>query len=160
MPFPSDIDPDTEVLALVEREYERQPTGVQLIDSENFTSPAVMRATGSVLTNKYSEGYPRRRYYGGNMVVDDIEQLAIDRAKESGSWEFLDDVEAMVMPDDLADALEEPDGARAAYENFSNTKKQGILLWVKQAKRDATRADRIAKVAQAASQGQTPLEYL
>jgi glycine hydroxymethyltransferase len=82
MPFPSDTDPDTEVQALLDRELERQTTGIQLIASENFTSPAVMRATGSVLTNKYSEGYPRKRYYGGNMVIDDVEQLAIDRAKQ------------------------------------------------------------------------------
>ncbi len=81
MPYPSDIDPDTEVLALIDAEVERQITGLQLIASENFTSPAVMRATGSVLTNKYSEGYPRKRYYGGNRIVDDIEQLAIDRVK-------------------------------------------------------------------------------
>ena len=82
MPFPSDTDPDIEVSALIEREIERQTTGIQLIASENFTSPAVMRAVGSVLTNKYSEGYPGKRYYGGNAVVDSIEQLAIDRAKE------------------------------------------------------------------------------
>ena len=82
MPFPSDTDPDTEVLELITREVRRQTTGIQLIASENFTSPAVMRVTGSVLTNKYSEGYPGRRYYGGNAVVDRIEQLAIDRAKE------------------------------------------------------------------------------
>ncbi|MCH9836777.1 MAG: serine hydroxymethyltransferase [Ilumatobacter sp.] len=82
MPFPSDTDPDTEVLALLEAEVERQVTGLQLIASENFTSPAVMAATGSVLTNKYSEGYPGKRYYGGNVVVDSIEQLAIDRVKE------------------------------------------------------------------------------
>ena len=82
MPFPSDTDPDTEVLSLLEREVERQTTGLQLIASENFTSPAVMAATGSVLTNKYSEGYPGKRYYGGNAIVDDIEQLAIDRVKE------------------------------------------------------------------------------
>jgi glycine hydroxymethyltransferase len=82
MPFPSDTDPDTEVLGLLEREVERQTTGLQLIASENFTSPAVMAATGSVLTNKYSEGYPGKRYYGGNAIVDDIEQLAIDRVKE------------------------------------------------------------------------------
>jgi len=81
MPFPSDTDPDTEVQSLLEREVERQTTGLQLIASENFTSPAVMAATGSVLTNKYSEGYPGKRYYGGNMIVDDIEQLAIDRVK-------------------------------------------------------------------------------
>ena len=81
MPFYSDTHPDTEVESLIERELERQTTGLQLIASENFTSPAVMRATGSVLTNKYSEGYPGKRYYGGNMVVDDIESLAIERAK-------------------------------------------------------------------------------
>jgi glycine hydroxymethyltransferase len=81
MPFPSDTTPDTEVEALIQREVERQTTGLQLIASENFTSPAVMRATGSVLTNKYSEGYPGKRYYGGNMVVDDIESLAIERVK-------------------------------------------------------------------------------
>jgi glycine hydroxymethyltransferase len=82
MPFPSDSNPDTEVLALLEREVERQTTGLQLIASENFTSPAVMAATGSVLTNKYAEGYPGKRYYGGNAIVDEIEQLAIDRVKE------------------------------------------------------------------------------
>jgi glycine hydroxymethyltransferase len=81
MPFHSDSHPDREVEALLARELERQTTGLQLIASENFTSPAVMRATGSVLTNKYSEGYPGKRYYGGNAVVDDIEALAIERAK-------------------------------------------------------------------------------
>ena len=57
MPFPSDSNPDVEVERLIEKERVRQTTGLQLIASENFTSPAVMRATGSVLTNKYSEGY-------------------------------------------------------------------------------------------------------
>jgi glycine hydroxymethyltransferase len=61
---------------------ERQATSLQLIASENFASPAVMGATGSVFTNKYSEGYPRRRYYGGNSHVDVVEQLAIDRVKQ------------------------------------------------------------------------------
>jgi glycine hydroxymethyltransferase len=69
-----------EVLELIRQEEERQNTTVQLIASENFASPAVMAATGSVLTNKYSEGYPGKRYYGGNMVVDEIENLARDRA--------------------------------------------------------------------------------
>ena len=82
MPFPSETDPDIEVQTLIEREIERQTTGLQLIASENFTSPAVMRAVGSVLTNKYSEGYPGKRYYGGNGVIDSVEQLAIDRAKQ------------------------------------------------------------------------------
>ncbi|MEM9040309.1 MAG: serine hydroxymethyltransferase [Actinomycetota bacterium] len=82
MPFPTDTTPDSEVQALLDAEVERQTTGLQLIASENFTSPAVMAATGSILTNKYSEGYPGKRYYGGNAVVDSIEQIAIDRVKE------------------------------------------------------------------------------
>jgi glycine hydroxymethyltransferase len=82
MPFPSDTNPDTEVFDLLEVERIRQTTGLQLIASENFTSPAVMRATGSILTNKYSEGYPGKRYYGGNVNVDVIEALAISRVKE------------------------------------------------------------------------------
>ncbi len=82
MPFPSDAQPDLEVEALLTAEFERQQTGLQLIASENFTSPAVMKAVGSVLTNKYSEGYPGKRYYGGNQVVDSIEAIAIERVKQ------------------------------------------------------------------------------
>ena len=72
---------DQEVFDLIQEEEKRQLNGIELIASENFTSPAVMEATGSVLTNKYAEGYPGKRYYGGCEVVDQIEQLAIDRAK-------------------------------------------------------------------------------
>jgi len=79
---------DTELFDMIDREVDRQNTGLQLIASENFTSPAVMEATGSVLTNKYSEGYPFKRYYGGNQVVDDIETLAIDRVKSLFGAEF------------------------------------------------------------------------
>jgi len=82
MPFPSDTDPDNVVFDLLEIERIRQTTGLQLIASENFTSPAVMHATGSILTNKYSEGYPGKRYYGGNVNVDEIEALAISRVKQ------------------------------------------------------------------------------
>ncbi len=74
--------PDTVTNQAIADELERQCTTVQLIASENFASPAVMAATGSVFTNKYSEGYAGRRYYGGNINVDVVEQLAIDRAKE------------------------------------------------------------------------------
>ena len=81
MPFPTDTEPDTEIEALLTRELERQTTGLQLIPSENFTSPAVLRAVGSVLTNKYSEGYPGKRYYGGNYVIDEVESIAIERVK-------------------------------------------------------------------------------
>jgi glycine hydroxymethyltransferase len=82
MPFPSDTQPDTELFDLIAAETTRQVTGLQLIASENFTSPAVMRAVGSVLTNKYAEGYPGKRYYGGNAVIDEVEALAIDRVKQ------------------------------------------------------------------------------
>jgi glycine hydroxymethyltransferase len=73
---------DRELFDILDRELERQNTTIQLIASENFTSPAVLEAQGSVLTNKYSEGYPHKRYYGGNYVVDDVEDLARDRACE------------------------------------------------------------------------------
>ncbi len=71
---------DPEIAAIIRREVERQNTTIQLIASENFTSRAVIEAQGSVLTNKYSEGYPGKRYYGGNLVVDEAENLARDRA--------------------------------------------------------------------------------
>ena len=80
MPWP--IDPDDDLEALIQRERERQNTTLQLIASENFASPAVLATTGTVFTNKYSEGYPGRRYYGGNRVVDEVESLAIERAKD------------------------------------------------------------------------------
>jgi len=75
----AEVDP--EVAGLVGRELERQRSTIELIASENFTWPSVLEAVGSVPTNKYAEGYPGRRYYGGCEVVDEIEQLAIDRAK-------------------------------------------------------------------------------
>ena len=67
---------------LIGQELNRQRQGIELIASENFTSLSVMRAMGSPLTNKYAEGYPGRRYYGGCEIVDQVEQLAIDRAKK------------------------------------------------------------------------------
>jgi len=72
---------DPAIYALIRREVERQEHGLELIASENFATMAVMEAMGSALTNKYAEGLPRKRYYGGCEVVDEVEQLAIDRAK-------------------------------------------------------------------------------
>ena len=74
------VDPD--IARLLRREAKRQGLSIELIASENFVSEAVLQAMGSVLTNKYAEGYPGRRYYGGCAIVDEVEQLAIDRAKE------------------------------------------------------------------------------
>ena len=73
---------DKEIYDLIEKELDRQRKGIELIASENIVSEAVMEAMGSYLTNKYAEGYPGKRYYGGCYVVDEIEQIAIDRAKE------------------------------------------------------------------------------
>lgn len=80
---------DTEIFNLIEKEDYRQRNGIELIASENFVSDEVMQAMGSCLTNKYAEGYPRKRYYGGCEVVDQIEQLAIDRAKELFGVEYV-----------------------------------------------------------------------
>ncbi|MFR6437625.1 MAG: serine hydroxymethyltransferase, partial [Peptoniphilaceae bacterium] len=72
---------DPEIYSLVQKETERQQSHIELIASENFVSYAVMEAMGSPLTNKYAEGLPGARYYGGCQVVDEVEQLAIDRFK-------------------------------------------------------------------------------
>ncbi|UTV97738.1 serine hydroxymethyltransferase [Marinomonas rhizomae] len=80
---------DQELFATIVEEQERQETGIELIASENITSKAVLEAQGSVLTNKYAEGYPHRRYYGGCEAVDVTEQLAIDRAKKLFNCEFV-----------------------------------------------------------------------
>ena len=76
------IKRDSTIFKLIKEEQHRQTTGIELIASENYVSKQVMQAMGSVLTNKYAEGLPFKRYYGGCEVVDKIEQLAIDRAKE------------------------------------------------------------------------------
>src|SRR5215216_4542635 len=73
---------DPEVYAAIQGERRRQRTGLEMIASENYTSAAVMAAQGTVLTNKYAEGYPGKRYYGGCEFVDVVERLAIDRAKQ------------------------------------------------------------------------------
>ena len=75
------MERDHRIFELIKAENERQLNGLELIASENFVSQQVMEAAGSVLTNKYAEGYPGKRYYGGCEVVDEIERIAIDRAK-------------------------------------------------------------------------------
>ncbi|MBP3374818.1 MAG: serine hydroxymethyltransferase [Bacteroidaceae bacterium] len=79
---------DNTVFQLIEKEHQRQLRGIELIASENFVSEQVMEAMGSYLTNKYAEGYPGKRYYGGCQVVDEVEQLAIDRVKELFGAEY------------------------------------------------------------------------
>ncbi|MCD8284852.1 MAG: serine hydroxymethyltransferase [Prevotellaceae bacterium] len=79
---------DTDIFLLIEKEHQRQARGIELIASENSVSPQVMEAMGSCLTNKYAEGYPGKRYYGGCEVVDEVEQLAIDRVKQLFNAEY------------------------------------------------------------------------
>ncbi|MGB2370785.1 MAG: serine hydroxymethyltransferase, partial [Flavobacteriales bacterium] len=79
---------DNTIFNLIEEEKNRQTHGIELIASENFVSDQVMEAMGSVLTNKYAEGFPNKRYYGGCEVVDKVEQLAIDRVKELFGVEY------------------------------------------------------------------------
>src|SRR5687768_12181417 len=83
----AEVDP--EIAEVIRHETRRQEEGLELIASENFASPAVMAATGSVLTNKYAEGYPGKRYYGGCEHVDVAETLAIDRARQLFGAEFV-----------------------------------------------------------------------
>lgn len=79
---------DQQIFKLIDQEFNRQKEGIELIASENFVSEQVMQAMGSVLTNKYAEGYPNKRYYGGCQIVDQVEQLAIDRLKELYGAEY------------------------------------------------------------------------
>ncbi|MDH3425122.1 MAG: YdeI/OmpD-associated family protein [Acidimicrobiia bacterium] len=85
---------------------------------------------------------------------------AVEVAKANGSWEFLDDIEAMVVPDDLAKALAGRKGARRYFDKCSPSARQGMLMWVKSAKREETRAKRIGEIAGAAAKGELPLPYL
>ena len=79
---------DPQIESLIQKELIRQTEGIELIASENYASEGVMKASGSILTNKYAEGLPNKRYYGGCEVVDEVEQVAIDRLKElfGASW--------------------------------------------------------------------------
>ena len=80
---------DEQIFELIHAEKQRQLNGLELIASENFVSEQVMEAAGSVLTNKYAEGYPGKRYYGGCEIVDEVEQIAIDRAKILFNAEYI-----------------------------------------------------------------------
>lgn len=115
----------------------------------------------------YSRRKPKGNWNGANKKraarlikqgrMTEAGMRAIEVAKENGAWEFLDDVEALVMPDDLAETLAQHKEARDTYEGFSNSAKQAILYWVKEAKRPETRAKRIAATAEAAARGEKPI---
>ena len=82
------MERDQVIFDLIEKEHQRQLKGIELIASENFVSDEVMQAMGSCLTNKYAEGYPGKRYYGGCQVVDEVENLAIERIKKLFGAEY------------------------------------------------------------------------
>jgi glycine hydroxymethyltransferase len=123
---------DPEIAGVVLAELDRQRTGLQLIASENFTSPAVLAALGSTLTNKYAEGYPGRRYYGGCGAVDRAEELAIGRARDlfgaehanvqphSGASANLAAYAALVQPGDTVLAMELPHGGHLTHGSKVN----------------------------------------
>lgn len=130
---------DPEIAALIEEEYERQKCHLELIASENFTSLAVMEANGSCLTNKYSEGYPGKRYYGGNKVIDKIELLAQKRALElynldpmiwgvnvqpySGSQANFEVFTALLKPHERIMGLDLPSGGHLTHGYQTDKKK-------------------------------------
>ncbi len=123
---------DPEVFSTIDRERQRQQENIELIASENFTSPAVMEAQGSVLTNKYAEGYPKKRWYGGCENVDVIEQLAIDRAKKlfgaehanvqahSGSGANMSVYFAVLKPGDKLLTMDLSHGGHLTHGNKAN----------------------------------------
>ena len=123
---------DPELAGYIEEERLRQSNNIELIASENFTSPSVMEAQGSVLTNKYAEGYPGRRWYGGCEVVDKVEQLAIDRAKalfgceavnvqaHSGSQANMSVYQACLNPGDTILTMDLAHGGHLSHGFFAN----------------------------------------
>ena len=118
---------DADIAALMEKEYDRQWENIELIASENIASPAVIAAMGSVLTNKYAEGYPGHRYYGGCVHVDGVEQIAIDRAKalfgaeyanvqpHSGAQANLAVYSALLHPGDLLIGMDLQNGGHLTH---------------------------------------------
>lgn len=126
------IHQDPEIAHLIDQEADRQRDKVELIASENYVSAAVRQATGSILTNKYAEGYPGKRYYGGCEVIDQIEQLAIDRAKQlfgadhanvqphSGSAPNMAVYFAMLQPGDKVMGLSLTQGGHLTHGNPAN----------------------------------------
>lgn len=135
-------DADPEIYALIKEEETRQREGLELIASENFTSKAVMEAVGSVLTNKYSEGLPGKRYYGGNEVIDRLEDVCIARALKafrlsadewgvnvqsySGSTANFSVFTAMLQPGDKVMGLHLPDGGHLSHGFFTKSKDVNI----------------------------------
>ena len=155
---------DPAIASIIERETERQNTTIQLIASENFTSPAVLAAQGSVLTNKYSEGYPAKRYYGGNLVVDEAEDLARDRLKQlfgaehanvqphSGANANMAAFLALLEPGDKVMGMRLDQGGHLTHGspvNFSGRLYDFVSYGVDAERRDASTTTRCRRLAEA-----------
>ena len=138
---------DPEIAALIRRETERQEYGLEMIPSENFVSEAILEANGSVLTNKYAEGLPHKRYYGGCEVVDSVEELAIERAKKLFDVEFVNvqphsgaqanqaAFEALVSPGDTVMGMRLDQGGHLTHGspvNFSGKHYKVVAYGVRQ----------------------------
>ncbi|MCD4769402.1 MAG: serine hydroxymethyltransferase [Bacteroidales bacterium] len=131
------MERDTQIFDLIDKERQRQINGIELIASENFVSPQVLEAMGSVMTNKYAEGYPGKRYYGGCEIVDQSEQIAIDRLKEiygaeyanvqphSGAQANMAVFFAVMKPGDTFLGLDLSHGGHLSHGSFVNS--SGIL---------------------------------
>ena len=135
---------DPKIYQLIQKEYQRQKRGLELIASENFTSKAVMECLGSVLTNKYSEGLPGARYYGGCEVVDEIETLCQERALQafrlspeewgvnvqpySGSPANLAVYNALLKPHDRIMGLDLPSGGHLTHGFYTDKKKISYII--------------------------------
>jgi glycine hydroxymethyltransferase len=144
---------DPEIHALVAREADRQRDGLELIASENFTSAAVRAATGTVLTNKYAEGYPGKRYYGGCDVVDEVERLAVERAKtlfgaawvnvqpHSGSSANLAVFHALLEPGDLIMGMDLAHGGHLTHGSPVNFSGRHYRVVAYPVERDSERID-------------------
>jgi glycine hydroxymethyltransferase len=145
--FAALVDVDPAIAALIKREVARQEHGLELIASENFCSLAVLEAMGSALTNKYAEGLPKKRYYGGCEVVDEVEQLAIDRAKQlfgadhanvqphSGAQANMAAYLAVAKPGDTLLGLALPHGGHLTHGspvNFSGTLFRAVAYGVRE----------------------------
>jgi len=157
------MERDLAIFELIEAEKRRQINGVELIASENFASPQVLEASGSVLTNKYAEGYPGKRYYGGCEIVDQVEQIAIDRAKElfgavyanvqphSGSQANAAVYQAILKPGDTILGFDLSHGGHLTHGspvNFSGKLYRPVFYGVDQ-QTGLLNYDRIAEIARA-----------
>lgn len=157
------MERDLEIFDLIQAEERRQINGIELIASENFASPQVMEASGSVLTNKYAEGYPGKRYYGGCEIVDQVEQIAIDRAKKlfgatyanvqphSGSQANAAVYQAILKPGDTILGFDLSHGGHLTHGspvNFSGKLYRPVFYGVEQ-ETGLLNYDRIAEIARA-----------